>query len=72
MKNKVVIKVEWVEEDQMYLATSDDLVGLVIQEKSLDDCCKTAQEFAYDMIGEYQPEPQKNVVIDFEVLDKVG
>ena len=39
MKKKILIKVEWVEEDGMYLATSEDLVGLIIQEKSLDDCC---------------------------------
>lgn len=72
MKKKIIIKVEWIEEDGMYLATSEDLVGLIIQEKSLDDCCKTAQEFAYDMVGEYEPDPQSKVEVDFEVLDKAG
>lgn len=72
MKKKILIKVEWIEEDGMYLATSDDLVGLIIQEKSLDDCCKTAQEMAYDMVGEYEPDPKSKVEIDFDVSDKTA
>ncbi|MBI1216819.1 MAG: DUF1902 domain-containing protein [Alphaproteobacteria bacterium] len=72
MKKNIVIKVEWVEEDGMYLATSEDLAGLIIQEKKLEECCDTARRFAYDMIGEYQSEPEKNVTIDFDVLDKAG
>jgi len=72
MKKKILIKVEWVEEDGMYLATSDDLMGLIIQEETLDVCCKTAQDFAYEMVGEYEPDPQSKVELDFEIFDKAG
>lgn len=72
MKKKILIKVEWVEEDGMYLATSEDLMGLIIQEETLDACCKTAQDFAYEMVGEYEPDPQSKVELDFEIFDKAG
>lgn len=71
-QKNIVIKVEWIEEDEIYIATSDDLVGLIIQEETVDACCKTAQEFAYDMIEEYQKDAQKNVSIDFNIIDKAG
>jgi|GEM_PF-1948956 hypothetical protein len=72
MKKKILIKVEWVEDDGVYVATSDDLVGLVIEEDTLEACCKTAQVFAYDMIGQYEPDPESKVELDFEILDKAS
>lgn len=71
-KKNITIKVEWVAEDEAYVATSDDLIGLVIQEENVDDCCNIAREFAYDMIGEYQDNAREAVSIDFDIKDKAG
>ncbi len=72
MKKTIVIKVEWQEEEGVYLATSEDLAGLIVEETSLQNCCALARHFAHDMIGEYQPDPAANVTIAFDIQDKAG
>ncbi|HRJ66931.1 MAG TPA: DUF1902 domain-containing protein [Alphaproteobacteria bacterium] len=65
MARTVSIRVEWQAEDGVWVATSDDLVGLVIQENTLDDCCRSAQAAAREMLAEYEDIQKTGLLIDF-------
>lgn len=69
MQRIVTIRVEWKEEDRAWLATSDDLVGLIVQEETFEDCCQTAREVAVDMLSQYQDGVTAGLLIDF-IIEK--
>ncbi|MDP2206943.1 MAG: DUF1902 domain-containing protein [Alphaproteobacteria bacterium] len=69
MQRTVTIRVEWKEEDSAWLATSDDLVGLIIQEETLEDCCRISREVAQDMLAQYQEGESVPLLIDF-IIEK--
>lgn len=67
MPRTISIRVEWLPEEGCWLATSDDLVGLVIQEDSLEDCCRTAQTMAREMLAAYEDIEKSGLIIDFTI-----
>lgn len=67
MPRKITIRVEFQTEDAVWVATCDDLVGLVVQENSLEDCCQTAQAVAKDMLAQYADIEKTALVIDFSI-----
>ncbi len=67
MPRTISIRVEWQPADGVWVATCDALVGLVIQEDNLDDCCRTAQTMVREMLAQYEDIEKTGLLVDFAI-----
>ena len=72
-KQKYVIDVRYIQEDEVYLATSEDMLGFIIQGDDVDETLKEAKLMLASFFEDDKTLPSlETVEFEFNIEDKVA